>query len=316
MKKQFQKGLTVAELIITIGIFLMVTTSLFIFISNIVQDQKRLAEYTEQTTDLLLGERFIERDLRYSAVSFLGVQIGDDLNRNFFDFIPDVPDRFLSDRERRITLQSGGRQEMFFLVENSKVGSPFVFDPVLAYQVGARPSLTQSAPITFVSLNQNSLLTRERPQMWQDGQMVLLDSFAMTRRPNVAGEVNMNDIPKPMAFLGLVQGNQLSRVASLNAVFSMVHPMTSMPINTVDDYLRGLLPVGGGAPFIRIRGVQMIRYYIEPDPQEEGKSKVFRSTFQDGDFSNPQLVSDRVRSLVFERSTLTSAVISFRLIKD
>jgi len=309
-----QKGLSLTEILVALAIFSVISTTLFTFISRILTNQRNLQKQVDDSTDLLLAERFLELDLKNVNAAFLGMTLNDDYNRNFYDFYPDTPERFLNNKERLFTLEAGNNREFYLLVEEIKLGGPLVFDPSLAYQIGNRPSPNIAGSLTFVSLNQNNFVSRNRPLLWQNGQLVLLDSPSWIRRPDATGNINILSPPKSMTFIGMVQNNNINVVNSLSNLFQNIHPETGQVMTSVDQFLRQLPSTGGGSPFVRLRGVKLIKYAVQEDTSAK-KFNLTRSFFKQGSFERPQVVSSEVKKVIFYRQSPTSTAISYRIFK-
>ncbi len=310
-----QKGLTLVEVMVTSAIFVVVSSALIFYLNSTLRDQKNLEAKIDDSTDLLVGERFLERDLIYISASMFGWTISDINNKNFFDFIPDYPDSLIINKSREIKLEKSD-QEIVFLVDQPQFGVPLVYDPTSAYQVGEKPNINTSAPLTFVSVNNGSVVTNQRPDFFKDNHLILLDAPVFVR-PKVKGvtSVNMQVPPRSPAFLGVVNGNSVLKATDLIGYFNFTNPYNNQVINDVDQFFRQLPSLGGGSPYVRIRVVQVVKYFLMP-AKEGGRLNLYRAVYANGAFQKEQLVSERVKFVRFYRASIASSLLSYTIEKE
>lgn len=311
MKKQ--AGFSLVELMVSIAVTAIIGTILAGVVYESTKMQLQTKEQIEDSTDRLLGERIIFLDLKNIDPSFNVLQMRDDSGKDFFDHIPDVPETFFGgNASRTITLKANGITEMKFLQADPIAGPLIIYDPVLAYSVGATPAdFNTAASLTFVSLNQDDIVAKLRPEFWKNGRLLMLDTPARLR-PVVNDQVNLATPPRSPAFIGSVAGTQLPQNSEVARAMKTTHPLTGSQIGSADEFLRTVPSVGGGNAFVRLRAVRMIKYTFAKAGLGQG---LYRSVYQDGKYNEPVLISDRLASATFYRRSVNQKIMQFSLEK-
>ena len=308
-----QGGFSLVELLVSIA----VTAIIGIILAGVVYESTRMQlqtkEQIEDSTDRLLGERIIFLDMKNIDPSFNVLQLRDDTGKDFFDHIPDLPASFFGgNASRTVTMNANGIKEIKFLQADPVAGPLIIYDPVLAYSVGATPAdFNTAATLTFVSLNQDDIVRKLRPEFWKDGRLLMLDTPARLR-PVIGNQVELTTPPRSPAFVGSVAGSQLPQNIEVARVMKTTHPLTGAQITSADDFLRTVPSVGGGNAFVRLRAVRMIKYTFAKAGSGYG---LYRSIYQDGKYNEPVLVSDRLASATFYRRSVNQKILQFSLEK-
>lgn len=308
-----QAGFSLVELMVSVAITAVIGTVLAGVVYESTRMQLQTKEQIEDSTDRLLGEHMIFIDLKNIDPSFNVLQQRDDKGKNFFDHIPDVPESFFNGNgSRTITLKSGGLTELKFLQTDPLAGPLLIYDPTLAYQVGAVPNdFNTAAPLTFVSLDQEGVVTNIRPEFWKNGRLLMLDTPARIR-PLIGDVVNLATPPRSPAFVGTVANTQLPQNADVAASMNTTHPLTGAPITSADIFLRTIPSVGGGNAFVRLRAIRMIKYTFAKAGAGFG---IYRSIYADGRYREPVLISNRLASATFYRKSVNQKILQFSLEK-
>ncbi|MNL12938.1 hypothetical protein D3C87_1338210 [compost metagenome] len=148
--------------------------------------------------------------------------------------------------------------------------------------------------------------------------MLLVDTPARVRPVTATGNINMSVLPRSPIFIGRVAGKDLAFDNNFKTYFNVNHPDSGAEINTLDKFFRDLPSIGGGQPLVRIRAVRLIRYYLEPYEDQRlmtKPSRLYKSEFVGGKFTEPFLMADKVDRLVFKRDSVLKRMMYFKLIK-
>jgi prepilin-type N-terminal cleavage/methylation domain-containing protein len=113
------KGLTIVELIVALGVMAV----LMVFILQFFDQQKKMArEYereVEQKIDTLLADKLVLKDFRAATPSINQLFVPDDNNNNFFDYEPDINNTAFykeTKKNRIITLNADSSNKIFYLL--------------------------------------------------------------------------------------------------------------------------------------------------------------------------------------------------------
>ncbi len=316
------RGLTLAEMIVGValmGIMGMVAASFFVFTAK---TKKEITNEIEDKVDNILAERMILRDLKYSEPSFNNVIITDDNGRQFFDYVADVTQSAVDNAPRKLTLEAGRRNEFIFIATNEKMGGSMMYAPSNAYKVGSPPGDPfVAAPLTFVSLNKDSIVQFSDPQglgrFWQVGNVLMLDTPTMVRQMTASGPDYSKPARSPI-FLGSVQAPGATRLLPLNipGFINTTNPMyPSETIGDEDKFLRDIPPMGGAAPLVRLKVVSIIKYYLQKDTKG-GQVNVYRSMYTGRQFGPGQLFASDVAKVEFSRKSAHDALIYFKIVRN
>lgn len=312
-----QKGMTLVEILVALGLSSM---ALYMIIANQLSLQKQtkeLQEKVEDRTSQTIAERMLIYDLNNLDVVFNNISVKDDDGYEFFDYYSDVPlNLIVGKTTRRYTMDlNKGKKEIVFVTGDISTGGSIIIDPVAAYKVGPTPNdFNEAASLTFVSINQNSIVGKTRPQLWRSGQLVLLDTPAKVRAVKQDGTIDLSIPGRSPIFVGYVSGQSLSSVGSLSSLFKTTHPETGQAINSADVFFRTLPPIGGGQPLARLHGLKVVKYYIEEMQDKKGEFRLFRTTMKDGKFGSPAMLLDGLTSVEFTRNSVTQKLITFKFL--
>lgn len=312
-----QRGFTLAEMIVGVvlmGILGMVVASFFVFTAK---TKTAITNEIEDKVDNILAERMILRDLKNSEPSFNNIAILDDAGRPFFDFVADVTDQSVDNSPRMLTLEPGRRHEIIFISTAERKGGSIMYTPTAAYEVGPPPSNPYVAgSLTFVSLNKGNEVVKANPRMWVTGNVIMMDTPTMVRQMTSSGPDYSKPARSPI-FVGVVKNEGASRLENLGigGLLNLTNPM--YPNETIadeDKFLRDIPPMGGAAPLVRLKVINVIKYYLAKDPKG-GQISLWRSVYGAQGFSSAQLFANDVQKVQFSRKDAHDSLIYFKIVR-
>lgn len=310
-----QKGFTLIEVMIAAGLLGALALMSSSIMTITMNTQQKIKAASLLATETLLAEGAIYADLRNLDSSFGQITMLDKDHLNFFDDFADVPEAYLKSAASRTVVLNDETDEFVFIQLDATAGPTLVYDPVMAYKVGDAPdSVTTAATLDFISLNQNNIIFDQRPHFWKNGQYLFLDTSTKLR-PVTAGAYNFLSAPRSISFLGVVRDQQFLPVAELNQYLNQKDPLTGKTINSADEFFRNLSSSGGAPPFVRIRAIKFVRYYLE---KMNGKStfKLMKSTTSTAGSSRPFMLIDNVETVEFKRPLVNQKIIQFKINKS
>ncbi|KHD88440.1 MAG: hypothetical protein OM95_09245 [Bdellovibrio sp. ArHS] len=296
-----------------LGIMGMVAASFFVFTAK---TKEEITNEIEDKVDNIIAERMILKDLKFSEPSFNNVLITDDTGFRFFDYVSDVSGDPEYESPRKLTLEFGRRNEFVFITTNDKLGT-MMYTPAVAYELGALPaSAMEEASLTFKSLNKGNEVSKSSPAIWQVGNLLMLDSPAAVREMTATGP-NYKVPARSPIFVGSVIAPGESRLSPLNlpGFLNRTHPLyPNETIQDEDKFLRDIPPMGGAAPLVRLKAVNIIKYYLDKDPQTKTVN-LLRSVYKNNTFSQGQLFAAGVSRVVFSRNNARDSLIYYQIIR-
>ncbi|WP_295900491.1 hypothetical protein [uncultured Bdellovibrio sp.] len=321
MMLRTNKGFTAVEVVVGIGLMAaltMVIVSTQLFVSK---DQAQLKDKLEDSIDTNLAERVIFSDLNNSDPSYNNVNLKDDKGLSFFDYYPDVPQNALKGKiERDIVLTpTGNRTDFYIMVQDVKSGALLNYDPPAAYNIGPVPAdFNLSATLEFQTVNHNNFVKNQRKEFWVDGKILMLDTPARIRPMDGLGNVDLTVAPRSPIFVGSVKGQRMDMDIAIKGFLNIKHPETGIEITTADSFLRTIPSMGGGIPLVRLRPVRFIRYYLERYEDSRYTStpaRLYKTTFENGTWSQPFLLADKVKEFMIRRDSVIKKMIYFKVKK-
>ncbi|MGE5085040.1 MAG: type II secretion system protein J [Bacillota bacterium] len=318
MRKLNNKGFSLTELLVGIGMLAAVALCVASFFVMANKSTKTLEEDLSISTDVLLLERMLVHDFKASSSSFNNISMRDDRGFNFFDYITDMQDQ--TDRGSRTVTLWPDKNEFIFIVDALEAAS-MLYAPEKAYNVGPQPSASNAAaPLTFVSLNKDDIVTKKTKDsgdLWQSGNTIMLDSPASFRRVTATGLDYTTPARSPI-YLGILRkgttdpGLKLQKIQI--PVINYTNPLYPNEVVTDEDYfLRNIPAVGGGNPLVRLKKVYVVKYYLKT--RRDKKVSVYRSVYDGEKFPEGNLLATGVISLTFMRSSATSSIIDYKIEK-
>ncbi|MGZ3771290.1 MAG: type IV pilus modification PilV family protein [Bdellovibrio sp.] len=320
MRNTNNKGFTAIEVVIGIGLVVIVTFALMSTQLIVTKESLDLTNQLEDSIDSKLAERIIFKDLNGVDPSYNNINVLDDAGKPFFDYFPDVPSQFLDKPiERSIAVNLSGRKEFYILTQDLNLGSMLNYDPVAAYQVGPTPDdFNASASLTFLGINNKNWVQAQRPNFWKDGSLLMLDTPVHIRPVGSDGKIDMKIAPRSPIFIGIVSSQNLTANSVINSLVNIKHPETNINITTADNFLRNAPAVGGGQTSIRMRAVRLIKYSLvayKDDRYVSTPARLIKQSFENGKWSDPFLMADKVSDLEFKRDSTLKKMIYFKVNK-
>lgn len=315
------KGFSLLEMMVALGVAgvavgLVASTQI-----SLIKDQIRMRKSLEANIDETLAERILFNDFNGLDPSYNNITVKDDAGNAFFDFYPDAPESSLKGRiDREINLSLDGKTEFYILTQDKTAGSLLIYDPVMAYDVGpSSPDYNLAASLSFKSLNKNNWVGAQRPGFWVTNKTLMLDTPAKVRMVT-GGKVNLQIAPRSPIFIGTVSGLALNPLAgSFSTNIAKTHPETGAAIGSADNFLRTVPSLGGGQSIVRLRAVKIVRYSLVKATQTQGFKSVpanlYRSVYDNGAFSTPVLLADKVDRFTLRRDSVLKRMIYFKVNK-
>lgn len=310
------KGFTLLEVMIATALIGMVGLILASFLEFAGKSSKKVTDELSVLQDVLTLERVLLRDLKSAGSSFNAMKIKDDRGRLFFDLVTDNQD--LTDKGPRDFTLKKGKNYFDLIVESDKFRS-MIYSPATAYNVGAQPTNPMvAATLSFVSLNRNGIVrltTQDTGNLWEAGNILMLDSPSTFRQVTPSGLDYSKPARSPI-YLGYLRNSNSNMLANLGTygIYDTSHPLKpNLNISSEDIFLRNVPGVGGGNPLVRLRKVQIVRYYLKDT--EDGKLSIYKSMFDGAKFSGDILLAKGVKGLSFHRKKATEPLIEFKVIK-
>lgn len=307
-------GFTLVEVLFSVVLTGIVMSMIVASQLLMKKETNKLLDEIENAIDTALAERTILLNLRQVDPSYNNLNQLDDNGVQFFDYYPDVSENTLGNlNSRTLTLQNNGTNSIYFLIQDLTAGPLLIYDPVAAYNIGPIPSsLNQAASLSFVSLNKSNWVAAQRPKMWVNDQLIFLDTVSKIR-PLVQNSVNLLTPPRSPIFVGRVSGQQLSIDNAFSGLFNYSEPFTGQQIVDEDSFLKNVPSSGGGQPIVRVRGVKLVKFYLQPNPNGNGNKLMRQYYLSNGNYSGGFMVSDNVSKIIFERKTVTQKIVYFRI---
>lgn len=311
------KAMSVTELVVGLGVLAISLSIIMGTHYSITKEMSKLDDTIQGKIENLSGEKNILFDIQAANISFNNLLIRDDAGLLFFDYIPEKPVNLRSaNPDRKITLSASGTRavkEIVLLVQDNQKGGILIYDPTAAYSIGeSNNNFNTPASLSFLSLNNNNRIKNQRPQFWLENQLLFLDTTSRIR-PSL-GAINMNEAPVSPIFLGKVQGTNLNKLVLSDILIRDRHPETGQVIATADNFLRTMPAYGGGVSTVRVQAVKLIKYYLKSFNNSMGLYKsVYDSNLNV--WGSGFLIADEIDYVVFQRQSVSSKIIQFKINK-
>jgi hypothetical protein len=324
-----QKGLTIVELIVGIGLFTIVISVIVTMQVKMSQQQMEMTKKLDDSIDQHLAERILFKDLNGIDISYNNLIVRDDNGNNFYDFYPDITENILKVRaDRELNLLLSGNKSFFVFTQNSAAGALLAYDPMWAYDVGPEPPDPNTpATLAFNGEKNRKWISNEanggRPGFWKDGNILFYDTPSRIR-PAVSEIIDKTIPPRSPIYLGSVidGSNELQNMSGDAAgMFNLTQPGNGDAIPNLDEFLRKLPSVGGGQTIVRVRAARMVKYYIEPDTKKNADKyelapfNFYMAEYRKGQFVQPTLLADGVGRVLFRRDSVVKKMIYFKIEK-
>jgi prepilin-type N-terminal cleavage/methylation domain-containing protein len=324
-----QKGLTLVEMMLGIGLFAIVISIIVSVQVKMSQQQVEMIRKLDDSVDQHLAERILFKDLSGIDISYNNLVVKDDHGNNFYDFYPDITENILKNRaDRELNLKLGGKDAFYVFSQNSAAGALLTYDPMWTYDVGPEPADPNTpATLEFNGEKNRKWISNEsnggRPGFWKVGHLLFYDTPSRIR-PGVGDVIDKTIPPRSSFYLGaVISGSDLLQNVSGEAagLFNMTEPDSGEAINSLEEFLRNVPSVGGGQTVVRVRAARIVKYYIEPDTKKNADlyklapANFFMAEYRNGQFEKPTLLADGVGRILFRRDSVVKKMIYFKIEK-
>lgn len=276
------KGLTITELLIAIGLSSIVGLGVFQVLNDNNSLQKMFSQKMDEQIEANLADKLILRDLRAAGPSLNNLKFNDDKNLNFYDFEPDRSTAFYRGqtvKSRTVTLKQGGKTIMYFLAFDDLRGKGLFADAVTFFEVGPPPAdIYQAATLTYRGINYNNYLTAKDSSGKDLNNPLLIAPINLNKLVLVDSSSYMPTIPaRPAVFIGKIVNTggmyDIQRIPSgdipKNSNTDLWDYMITTPVNSPVDptdfikYMYNLPPVGANGASVRIKPVRLYKYELD-----------------------------------------------------
>ncbi|QDK45297.1 hypothetical protein DOM22_09100 [Bdellovibrio sp. ZAP7] len=325
-----QKGLSLAELLVGIGLSAVVISVVVAVQVQITKEQTKLTRQLDDSIDQNLAERITFKNLNGVEASYNNIVVKDDNGNNFYDYYPDITENVLTGKtDRDFTLIYSGKRAFYVVTQDMGAGPLLTYDPVWAYIIGTDPGdPNKPASLTFSPANNRKWISNEanggRPGFWRDGNLLMYDTPSRIR-PAPGGVIDMKIPPRSPIYVGSVSTAAGDSLQGLNneaaSLFKNTQPYNGKVIDSLDTFLRTLPSVGGGQTIVRTRVIKIAKYYVEIDDKK--KASEYRTTplnlyvteYRNGGWEKPTLLADGVEKMIFRRDSVLKRMIYFKIFK-
>lgn len=330
-----QKGFSLAEIVMTLGIMTFVVLGNTLFIHDFI---KRLSQYEKESaveSEMAVLSIMAMNILKKSSLSFNRIYLADDKGRNFFDYYPDMPmSTFSSDGDRSILLTAGDNVKAFYLLSTEEGDfRSMSYNPMHAYDELTTPTdIRLDGTIRYRGLNtvpaitdnagvpaKYRLMTTYFEERWANGKLFVLTCPTYLRPLDpVSNTINLKAAPRTATFIGKVMNDDLVPLYDGEATVKILnyHPVTQAAYNSLDQYLRTLPVVGGASSFVKIEPAQLARFEMRPNKNyPSGFADLYLRKWNSGGFSQEYSVAEKIKSVAFKRKSITLPLISMEIQK-
>lgn len=312
-------GFSLVEMMVGVAIssaFVLMAASIVKDISTLTNKDKN---QLSSETDISFAMGYLSRVFRDAGPSFNNIKGNLDINgKELFDQISDTSTVGWSEKDvtRTLTLSPLlNRFEVSFLVNDSSQVDQVFYDPVKAYSVGGPvESMEASSTLTYLSLNNANIIGKYAPNVWKQGNLLMLRTPIPLRFVAANGAVVMSTPPREHTFLGVVNGDELKLDAFGGHTYG-THPVNNRSVPTADNFLRTIPTVGGASPIVEVFAVKGVKLELKKNATLD-QYDLYSSVYSNGAFINPFLIAPKVKSVTFKREFVGLPLISVKLIVD
>lgn len=311
-----QAGFTIIEILISTVILAIFALGASAALKDIYKFTNQGRNQLEAETDLSFAMRYLGDLFKNAGPSFNNIKNNkDDSGNEFFDHLHDVSTAGWSNTQaqRTLTLSAvSGNFHLVFLTFSPDQVDQIYYNPVDAY-VPPEPNeeMNTSSPLTYVSFNQNNVVSTFAPKVWIDGNILLLKVPIPLRYVAADATVNMTLPPREHIFLGKVKQSDLEHDTFAGYIRS-THPLDNSNVLSVDTFLRKVPTVGGASPVIEATTVKGWKISLVKNPTTPFYD-LFSYEYQNGQFVKPFLIAAKVKSLELIRESVGLQVISVKM---
>ncbi len=328
-----QKGFTLTEILVAIGIAGFIALGNMIFLNDFLQRLKTYENSSDEETEIALTNTATTNILKKAHLSLNRIQLKDDNGKSFFDYYPDLPSTAIQNGSRLFSLNSShiGSKYFYLLTSEENEHDSIIFDPVHAYAETSTPSdLLADGKIIYRGINsipaisaedgtaaKDKLMEKIFAKRWAPGEVFVL-TCPTYLRPVVNKSLDLLTPPRPATFIGRVSGDDLTQLPSFGTHISLVtsHPVTSVTYKNLDHFFRSLPTIGGAAPFVKVEPAKLVRLELRKNSSYQKEyADLTMSVWKNGQFDGSVIVATKVKQANFNRATVTMPIISLEIIK-
>lgn len=328
-----QKGISLIEILVAIGIAGFVALGNMVFLNDFLQRLKAYETSSDEETEIALTNTVTTNILKKAHLSLNRIQLKDDKGNSFFDYYPDLPSTAIQNGSRLFSLNSNHIDTKYFylLTTEETEHDSIIFDPVHAYAEVSTPSdLLSDGKIIYRGINsvpsmkaedgtaaKDKLMEKIFKTRWAKGEIYVL-TCPTYLRPIINKSLNLLSPPRPATYIGNVSGDDLIQLPSIGANVSLMnsHPVTQSSYKNLDQFFRSLPTIGGAAPFVKVEPAKLVRIGLRKNSAyQNGYSDLIMSVWKNGAFTGATIVATKVKQANFSRTTVTMPIISLEIIK-
>lgn len=315
------KGYSLIEVLVALGIMSFIFALSGYQALKMKELQARFTKSAEALTSTTFAENFLWEKLKVAGISYNVMISPDDNNQNFFDYVGDLPERLIPPpvRNRILTIsdEAGARSEFFLMTYDYTLSPTVVLDPAVAYTIGVPTSPLVPPVFTYSGLNSTGRLPSRLGQAWAPGKNFLLMNPMAIRPMPASGIVDMSQPGKPMVFLGQVNSASSDLAPTTYTFVRRDDPRNSaFQITSPDLFFRNLPLAAGSAPIVHLVPVQIIRFWLEANPQNSKTSSLYYGHMEGTTTVGRFMLSDDVKMVRLKRSSVTSRLITARICSE
>jgi len=327
-----QKGFSLMEIMLTVGLMTFVVLGNTMFINDFVKRMTHYEKESAEESQMAVLNVMAMNILKKASLSFNRISLRDDNGQSFFDYYPDVPlSTFGNNGDRSILLTVANKKNFYLFSTEEGDFSSMNYDPMHAYaQTAAPASIVDDGQIAYRGLNsvpnitdasgnaaRTKLMTSYFDTRWASGKIFIL-TCPTYLRPVVGNSINIMTSPRTASLIGKVVNDDLLPLFDGEATVPLIntHPVTLAPYNSVDQYFRTLPTVGGASPFVKIEPAQLIRFEMRANKlYPSGYADLYIQKWSPSGFNSDIAVAEKIKSVEFKRKSVTLPLISMEIQK-
>jgi len=315
-KMRNNRGFSLTEVIISMGLMAVFVALAGSIVKDIYVLTEKDKNQLDAETDLTFAMRYLGGVFKDAGPSFNNVKGNlDDNGREFFDQLFDVStalwDEEDPDRTRTFTMDpTKGRLHFYFYTNSSDQVDPLFYNPIDAYKPVA-PIMDQnsSAALDYLNFNNGNAVSKYAPDIWKDGNLILLKVPVPLRFVATDGTVNMYNPAREHSMLGTVVGANLIPDTFATHAYT-THPIDNSPITSTDIFLKKVPTVGGASPVVEVLAVKGYRISLVP----RGKYyDLYSYQYKNGNFEKPLMIAANIKKVVLRREEVSLPLITVRV---
>jgi prepilin-type N-terminal cleavage/methylation domain-containing protein len=314
---QKNKGFTLPELMIAGAIGAAIVLSLVQYLKITDAGNYKVQRELEDTSDNLNLEAVLHKDLINAKYSFNNLNLQDDNNNQFFDYLSSST--CTSNCNRSIKMEIGtkdgyfSKKSIYFIIINSSEGDQQIYNPADAYNKGT---------LNFNSLNFNNNLGIRNNTPW--GQQIKSKTTLIFVYSPIEVFSPLTGISTPgrnLSFLGWAgAGNYEGRLTAEpiydNGKNYYINDDLRNGKKIIDEdvFFKNMPYTIGLGSFAFLTAVKVIRYRLKTvNVSGRLTGQLFRGELDEKNIFNERPVGFNIKSLEFSRETISSPAIYIKI---